>query len=172
MPVASRQSWFGLLTLVLALPCLHGCSPAPTPPAGPAPAEKHDEHVHAEHGPHDGHMLKSESADHQFEWTHDDETGKVTVYVLGADKQEKPVAASQAEVLVEIGEKATKYPLTPVNPSGEPAQTAVYETTDRALLEGLKAVGHGVTAHLHLTTGETTLEAAFDHMPHDDHHHH
>src|SRR5262245_6577760 len=117
---------FGItFTLVASL----GCNSSPTgPPPAVVPREVHDhghgqshsghDHGHPNTGPSGGHLVEFQTEDFHAEWLHDDETGKLTIYILdGAAKQPVPIAAESISIEKKIGEKAEKYQLTGVDRS-------------------------------------------------------
>lgn len=162
-------AFVGLVFTVMA-----GCGPTPRSEVKPPAVVDHEDHDH-EHealGPHEGHLLKLGHDAYQAEWLHDDSSGKVTVYLLDG-KAKEPVAVStpKLEITTNLGEKTKTYELPALDPTGDPPMANTFETTDRSLLEALKAVGHGVTARLRAEIEGQPYQAEFEHLHHDQHHH-
>lgn len=105
----SSTSW--LLIPALTAFLLTGCEP-PNDVAksnGKAAAGKnaeHEEHGDHGHGPNGGHMVHLEPSGSHAEWTHDDETGKLTVYVSEIVELGKKVES--VKVVLNIGDQPSK----------------------------------------------------------------
>lgn len=132
-------------------------------------AHGHDhDHDHAL-GPHGGHALELGEEEYHAEWTHDDASGKVAVFILDkAMKKEVPIEAESLTITTKIGDKPeTVYKLEAMNPTE--GKTAHFELTDKALATALIAVGDKATAKLNVKIGDKTYEQKFE--KHEDHHH-
>lgn len=134
--------------------------------------EGHDHgHSHAELGPNGGHLI--ELGDEQFhaEWTHDADSGKLTVFVLdGAAKELVPIAAEKITIVKKLGERTDSYDLVAVDRKGETPKSAKFEIVDKALIEALTLVGDGVEASITLDINGQSFTKEF--TKHDDHHGH
>ncbi len=90
-----------------------GCKPAtPTTASssGAASADAHADHDHAheELGPHGGHMLHLEPTGSHAEWTHDDDSQLITVYLDEFDGSK----LASAKFTAKIGDAVEEFPLT------------------------------------------------------------
>jgi hypothetical protein len=128
-----------------------GCPSAPTaPPAKPAAEKEHShdhDHAHVHKGPHGGHIAVVGKEQFHVEWTHDDASGKVALYVLDADaKKEIPVAAEKLVLEVKTGDKTDTFELAAVEPME--GKTAKFELADQALVGMIEALSEKVTASI------------------------
>lgn len=99
-----------LVAMAVSIPSLVGCGPQ-------APAEKTEtaaasdagahEHSHEELGPHGGHMLHMEPSGVHAEWTHDDDTHTITVYLEDFDVP----TIKEAKFVAKIGDATEEFPL-------------------------------------------------------------
>jgi hypothetical protein len=139
----------------------------------------HSGHDHAGHdhghahdlGPNGGHLL--ELGDEQFhaEWVHEDESGKLTVFILdAAGKELVPIAAEKLVLEKTIGDRTDKYELLAVDRQGEAPKSARFEIVDKALLAALQLVGQGVEASLTVDVNGQPFTVKFP--KHEDHDHH
>ncbi len=128
---------------------------------------KHGEHDHRV-GPHDGDIVELEQAgaEYTIEWTHDEKSGLLTVYILD-EKGEKEVAIEASEVVIETSfekDETIERALTPVNPTdGNPPAASRFERKDKDLLTDLELDAH---AHVKFTVGDKSYSA---HIEHHDH---
>jgi hypothetical protein len=152
-----------------------GCQTQTEPPtdtaAPPAPADAHHGHDHSVAGPHGGHLIVLGQEAFHAEWTHDDDDGRLTVYILDSEMQEVvPISASQIEIERTIGEDTQSFALEAVEqPSAGPGPYQ-FEIVDKSLIEALKAVGHGVEATLIVEIEGQVYRSTFEHLPHGDGH--
>jgi hypothetical protein len=127
---------------------------------------KTDEHDHAHHGPHNGHLMEIGDEEYHAEWTHDD-SGKITFYILdSAAKKEVPIDAEEIAIDVKIGDRAPlTYKLTAVNPMD--GKSAVFEIVDKQLLGALEVLkSPGVVATLNLTINGKPYEQRIEAYEH------
>lgn len=98
-----------LVALAISIPTLIGCGPQ-------APVEKKETaageagghvHSHDELGAHGGHMLHMEPTGVHAEWTHDDDTHTITVYLEDFDSSK----IKEAKFVAKIGEATEEFPL-------------------------------------------------------------
>ena len=175
----------GMLLLTGVSLALFTASGGCRPPAAKAPStatehdhdhdhgEGHDHgHSHADHGPHDGHLVELNDANYHAEWTHDDDTGRIRVYLLdGEAKQEVPIAAERLTIRTQLtGGEASTYELTAVDPQGDPARSAVFEITDPELLVQLKLGADAARSELEIPLDGRTLTGVMEHHEHDHAH--
>jgi len=117
---------------------LVGCDqPANHTEKSPVKKDDHD-HEHAHHGPHDGHIAEFGDHEYHLEWTHDDASGKVSLYVLdGEAKKEVRIGAEELVIVTKQEDESKEYVLAAVNiVDGETAQ---FEIVDKELLGALEA---------------------------------
>src|SRR5688572_7448179 len=115
----------GLLLIPLALIWIVGCSkrisgdPPALPPGTEHGHDDHDHHEHAHLGPNGGHLLELGNEQFHAEWTHDDDSGKLTVYILdAAGKELVPIAAEKVTIEKNLAGKTVTYDLLPVGRQG------------------------------------------------------
>ena len=128
-----------VVTLVAV--ALFGCAddqPAVTPPSTAGGAHDHHDHDHAheELGPHDGHLLPLGDSGYQAEWTHDNEAGTISVYVLDSEKQPAAVASAMMFQTL-VGDEAKEYPLEAQQANGE-GLASEFTITNGELMTALK----------------------------------
>jgi hypothetical protein len=113
-----------------------------------------------------------ELGDEQYhaEWIHDDDSGKVTVYILdGKMEKEVPIEASEIEIETKIADKLRSFTLTAVD-SGvvEKAAASCFALEDKSLGVALNAAGtEGAEATLKVTVQGKTLTGKFEKHSHD-----
>lgn len=128
-------------------------------------------HSHAHLGPNGGHLMELGDEEYHLEWTHDDDSGKLTVFILdGNVKELVPIAAEKIVIEKSIGTRSDKYELTAVDRQGEVPKSAKFEIVDKALVTALKAVGDGVEASLSVDINGKPFTVPF--VKHEDHHGH
>jgi hypothetical protein len=165
---------------LLAAACWLGCN---RPPSGPPPdvlpagvhevGEGHDHghhhHGHAHLGPNGGHLVEFQTEEYHAEWLHDDESGKLTVFILdGAAKEAVPIAADEITIEKKIGDKVSTHQLAAAGRTTESQQSARFEVVDKPLIEALKTAGKGVEATLTVEIDGRKFTGKFEH---DDHGH-
>jgi hypothetical protein len=114
------------------------------PTAKPAKGEHEHEEGHHHPGPHKGLVAAiGEDHSHHLEWTHDDDTGKVTLFVLDAEKTKAVPIAMENLVIVAEGKE---YTLDAVNL--EDGKSAQFELKDPDLLGVIESLSDKVTAEV------------------------
>lgn len=131
----------------------------------------HDhDHAHAK-GPHGGHILELGEEEYHVEWTHNDDSGKVSLYILDSGMT-KEVAIDAAEVTIEtkVGDATKEYILGAVSGGdSDPPAASEFSIEDKTLVGALEAAGHeGTTAKLKVKIKGKDYSAEFTH---DEHHH-
>jgi hypothetical protein len=152
-----------------------GCSSAPSgPPPDAVPLGVHDhDHGHPATGPNDGHLIEFQTEDYHAEWLHDDQSGKLTIYILdGPAKAVVPIAAESITIEKKIGSKVETYRVPAADRSEASSKSAKFEITNKPLIEALKSAGQGVDATLTVVIDGQTLTGKFEHHDHGHHHHH
>jgi hypothetical protein len=169
----------GLGALVLATAVWSaGCDSAKVDSAGDDHGHEHGEDEHGEHdhahdhahGPHGGEIIEIGDEEYHAEYLKNDDDGTVTVYVLDASmKNEVPIAAEEIAIDTKVGDKATTFKLTAVDPSeGDEPKAAKFEVVDKGLTGVLSSLSDGVTATLKLEINGKPYEAKIEKV---DHHH-
>ena len=133
----------------------------------------HSGHSHAAHGPHGGHILELGEEEYHAEWTHNDETGLITVYVLDSEmKKEVPIPAKEIAIVTKVADKEKSYSLAAVNPSeGDEPKSAMFQLEDKALGVALQAAGTpGTTATLKLEVAGKPFSVEIKHEEHGHKH--
>ena len=118
---------------------------------------KTEEHDHPAEGPHGGHLVelaepgKENKEEYHAEWTHDDATGKVTVYILdGKAKETVPIAAETVVIKVKSGDKEESHELAAVDrTTGDKPTAFKFEVENKELLGKLETL-KAVTATVHI----------------------
>lgn len=124
-------------------------------------------HSHADTGPNGGHIIELGEEEYHAEWVHDDESGKLTVFILDKDvKQPVPIPAGTISIVKKIGDDAQVYELAAVDPQGDPAKASKFEITDKPLIEALKTAGEGVEATLNIKIDDKPYSAKIEHHQH------
>jgi hypothetical protein len=159
-----RFVWLHGAAIVAMLGFLAGCGETTPPKQDNKKVDEHADHDHGKeekgheehkHGPNDGHIveLEGDGEHYHLEWTHDDATGTVTMYIL--DKDEKNIAdADASEITVEskAGEKMTEYKLPKVATESATVKATKFEVAEKPLLNALMAP-EGVTNTVKITIG-------------------
>lgn len=132
----------------------------------------HAGHDHAAKGPHGGAILEVGEEEYHVEWLHDDD-GNVDFFVLDAAMlKEVPLALGELVVTTKIGDKTEAFSLTAVTPTGDPPQSAHFNSNDPALLPRLELVGEeGASAVLTLPIKGKTYSVKIEPHRHDGHSH-
>jgi hypothetical protein len=152
----------GLGALVLATAVWSaGCDSAKVDSAGDDHGHEHGEDEHGEHdhahdhahGPHGGEIIEIGDEEYHAEYM----------------KNEVPIAAEEIAIDTKVGDKATTFKLTAVDPSeGDEPKAAKFEVVDKGLTGVLSSLSDGVTATLKLEINGKPYEAKIEKV---DHHH-
>lgn len=157
-----------------------GCRPAATSSTDPnpaAPSAGHDDHGdhghshgHHEAGPHGGHLVELGDEQLHAEWTHQDGSGEVVVYLLdSAAESDVAISAATISITTKIGETEKTYELAAL--AREDGQSSRFAVTDPSLVEALKAVGPGIEATIAVEYNEGVLVGTFERHEHAGHQH-
>ncbi|MDP6466963.1 MAG: hypothetical protein QF918_04465 [Pirellulaceae bacterium] len=159
-----------------------GCDPK-GPPSETSPSaetqsanEGHDHddhdhgHAHEDTGPHGGHVVEIGDEQLHAEWTHDDASGEVVVYLLDSTaKSDATISAATISIKTKIGETEKTYELPAI--SQEDGQSSRFALSDPSMVEALKAVGPGVEATVVVNVDGEALVGKFEQHEHDAHKH-
>jgi len=153
-----------LASVPFALGCEAGDDDHDSDDYGNSEDDQSDPHAGHDHssGPHDGHIMELGESYH-IEWTHDDETGTLTVYVLDSSMK-KVVKADSVKIQTKV-KKSKTYELEVVEQEDE----SFFELKDGSLLAILETVGEGVSASIEVDVDGKTLSQEFE--EHDEHSH-
>ena len=147
-----------LLAAAVSIPSLVGCGPQ-------APAEKTETaanapgghvHSHDEVGAHGGHMLHMDPAGVHAEWTHDDDTHSITVFLEDFDATK----IQEAKFVAKIGEAVEEFPLV----AGDDG----WSVTSEALMTHINM---GEAAEVNLVVVDESGEQKAKIEAHEHHHH-
>ena len=163
-------------TLVLVLSAcgiaFYGCSKPGAPAGGVAEAE----HDHEELGPHDGHIIELGSEDYHAELTHDEETHKVGVYLLGSDaKTAAPIVAESVVINVSEDGAPKQFTLPAVPQPGEAdGKSSYFEIVDESLCKIVcgESEAKSTQARLSLKIDDKPYVGMIETAPHDHDHDH
>jgi hypothetical protein len=143
---------------------------APKPPAKKTEGDHDHDHAHEHKGPHGGKMAVVGDEKYHVEWTHDDESGKVALFILDKEgKKEVPIAAEKLVVVTKQADKEDTFELEAMNRTDN--KTAKFEVVNKDLLGTLEQLGEKITA----TVKEIEIEGEkFSNvkLEEHDHHHH
>lgn len=148
--------------LLLVLACFAGCGTkdgekdTQTAEEGAKDSGGGHSHAHADLGPHGGHMLHLEPSGAHAEWTHDDETHTVNVYLddFQADK------IKEAKFTATIGDEVEEFALE----SSDEGWTISSETL-------MTHIDMGEAVEVCLVVIDDTGEQTCTIEPHEHHHH-
>ncbi len=174
-----RLSWAaGGGVIVLCALGLYGCGKSqPAAPAGGAAADAgHDhQHDHGHEGPHGGHIIEFGTEEHHAELTHDDESNRVGVYMLGPDaKTPKPIDAKSVTINVSVDGQPAQYELPAVPQPGDPeGQSSYFELVSEPLnvVVSGKSESRYTNARLNVTIDGKPYVGIIETDPHAHHDH-
>ena len=167
-----------VVVCAVAVGCNSSSTPSPAPVSPATETSSHDghdhghSHAHPETGPNGGHLVELGDEEYHIEWTHDDESGLVTLYIVdGAVKELVPIPADSITVSAKI-EKTEDYVLLAVEPIGEPPTSAKFELKNPELIESLKLAGRGTEVSIPVTINGKDYVGVFEHHDHGHGHNH
>lgn len=139
-----QWSFVGCALLASAL-LATGCSQSSSSPS-PVTANagsSHAEHDHATVGPHGGGLIELGNEEFHAELVHDDDSGAVTVYILGADaKTANPIDATELTINLTHDGQAEQFKLAASPDTTDPQGMASrFTSTDAELGEDLEHEG-------------------------------
>lgn len=171
----SRFSLAILPGILLAPLWLAGCGPANDKAVKPGDGKTEEHaHEHPAEGPHGGHLVelaepgKENKEEYHAEWTHDDATGKVTVYILdGEAKKPVPIAADTVVIKVKAGEETDSHELAAVDrTTGDNPTAFKFEIESKELLGKLETL-KAVSATVHVDVNGKPYEGKIEEHEHD-----
>ena len=165
--------------LVLSIPLvslwLAGCGPTNDKSVKPGDGKTEEHaHEHPAEGPHGGHLVelaeagKESKEEYHAEWTHDDATGKVTVYILdGKAKETVPIAADTVVIKVKAGDETDSHDLAAVDrTTGDKPTAFKFEIESKELLGKLETL-KAVSATVHVDVNGKPYEGKIEEHEHD-----
>ena len=160
-------------TVLLVAACNTAAPPAPAPVAkAPSGHDHAHDHSHEAVGPNGGHLVELGDEQYHLEWTHDDATGLVTLYVLNdTAEQFVPIASETVTITAKVTD-STDYKLVAVEPIGAPPVSAKFELKSPELIECLKLAGQGTEVSVALTIDGKEYRGKFEHHDHGHGHQH
>jgi hypothetical protein len=104
------------------------------------PKSHDDEHDHATVGPHGGGLIELGNEQFHAELVHDEESGAVTVYMLGADaKSVNPIDGTELSINLTHDGQAEQFKLAAVPDANDPqGMSSRFRSTDAELGEDLE----------------------------------
>jgi hypothetical protein len=170
MRIPLRNS-IAVCAVILVAACNSSAPPPPSPAANEASGHDHaHDHSHPESGPNGGHLVELGNEEYHIEWTHDDQNGLVTLYILdGAAKDTVPVASETITITAKVDE-TIEYKLAAVAPSGDPPASAKFELKSPELLVSLQLAGQGTDVSVAVTIDGEEYRGVFEHHDHGHHH--
>ena len=170
----SRHFLFVLFVSLVGL-WMAGCGPTNNKgvKTGNGKTEEHA-HDHPAEGPHGGHLVelaepgKESKEEYHVEWTHDDATGKVAVYILDGKGQETvPIAAETVAIKVKSGDKTDSHELAAVDrTTGDKPTAFKFEIESQELLGKLETL-KAVSATVHVDVNGKAYEGKIEEHEHD-----
>ncbi len=122
-----------------------------------------DPHAHPSKGPHKGSLIELGEEEYHAEIVHDEEMGRVTVYLLGSDA--KSVVATEAKDVVvnaKVKGKAVQMKLKAAPQKGDKAGTSSrFVSTSEELMKLLD--DHDVKPILRVSIGGKTFNGKIEH---------
>ena len=162
----------GLISIPLLL-LVVGCQQHSSPPApgngNGHPEEDHHDHDHGALGPHGGHVLVLGDEQYHAEWTHQDESGEIVIYLLDQDiKQDVFTTAELITITTTIRDESKTYELAADNQDQQdPPRASRFKATSPNLLTALKQAGSGVKAEMRVIIDGTFFRGRFEKHDHD-----
>ncbi len=171
------KQYAAIVAAVVATALFLGCTPnvEDDPVETTQAQDKGDDHDHHHHdvGPNNGHLIKLKPDDFVAEWTHDDKSYLVAVYIL--DKEGKnPASIATDHVVIEnaIGKDTpVSHELPADELSDEDPPTASRFELKSEFLHTELMMKDGVTSYLRFTIGDKQYEGEIEHIDHTHHHH-
>ncbi|MBI1246736.1 hypothetical protein GC197_02685 [bacterium] len=129
-----------------------------------------DEHAHPTEGPHHGALIELGNEEYHGELVHNEETGKVTVYLLDSAGK-TPVAIASPDITINLkhGGEASQFKLAAVGASD--GKASEFSSDEPAMAEALDA--EGAEGQLVVTINDKQFRGSIAHdHDHDDAHGH
>lgn len=173
------------LTTLIATGCLTalviitaGCTgdsastgPETSPPPDTVDTHAGHDHAHPSEGPHHGDLIELGNEEYHAELLHDDETGKVTIYVLdGAAKTQVPIDATEITINAKHDGTPEQFSLTAAPDTSDPAgKSSRFVSEDKELAAHLDE--EGADPRLVLTINGKSYRGEITHSHDHDHDH-
>jgi hypothetical protein len=171
--------WLASPVVLFALAVWSGCGPSEKPAEKPGPkkpaeqAPAHEDHDHV-HGPHDGEVIRlmrkdAREVEYHAEWLDDDDSGKLTVWILDKDhKDEVGIDAQRLSIdVITAAKSADSTYLDAANRTAGDSPTATrFEVVNQELLTNL--ANPKVNAMLRVTIKGADYMGRIEH--HEHHH--
>lgn len=136
----------------------------------------HGDHDHAAHGPHDGLLIELGDGDYHGELVHEDDAGRITVYLLdGQLKDAVPIDADEITLNLTIERQPRDVTLAAQPQDGDPeGKSSRFVLEDAELVEAFHE--HEVRGKLNVVIDGTPYGGPVHHDPHEEgephsHHH-
>jgi hypothetical protein len=130
------------LSLTFAAALLIGCGGGDNKPPKKegGTADPHAGHDHSAHGPHEGHLVELGEEEYHAEWKEDDESGKVTVWILDSTaKKTEAIAAESIKISVTVAKEVKEYELPAVDrTTGDKPTAFKFEIVSKELVGQLE----------------------------------
>ena len=151
----NRMRWSTLFVFGVSVGLMFGCGSRPpeAEPSASTPAkvpatdgeanDGHDEHAHAEHGPHQGMLVELGNERYHAEVVHDEQAGTVTVYLLDGSAKES-VATEATEIVINLKHagQGEQFKLAAAPQEGDkPGTSSRFQSDDKELSADLDAEG-------------------------------
>lgn len=140
-----------------------------------SPSENEHEHEHPSEGPHHGSLIELGKEEYHGELVHDEESGKVTIYILdSAATKAVPIEAAEITVNVVHDGKPQQFPLAAVPDEGDPqGKSSRFVSEDQALGTGLDVEAAEARLTLQIDGKSYSGKISHEHGAHDhgDHAH-
>lgn len=171
----SRSYRMAIPAALLAAFWLVGCGPTTKKAEknGDKAEEHAHEHDHSELGPHGGHLVELGEEEYHAEWGHDDESGKITVWILdGNAKGNVPIAAESVVIKANDKEgKSASFDLLAVDrTTGEKPTAFKFEIQSKELL-GKLDTPKSSTPTIHVDVNGKPYVGKFEEHDHAGHKH-
>jgi hypothetical protein len=167
-----------MMLMALCLFATNGCGEGPAGGSAEKGADEHghDEHAHDEEGPHGGHIIELGAQKHHAELTHDEESHKVGVYILGEDaKTAAPIEAKSVMINVSADGVPSQFELPAVPQADQSGgQTSYFEIVSEPLCKIVcgESEAKSTQARLSLNIDGKPYVGLIETAPHEHDHDH
>ncbi len=171
----SRSVFLTMVTMLVG-GALLGCNSGSSPMRADSHAADHDhhegdahQHDHPTEGPHHGQLIELGKEEYHAEWTHDDATKIVAIYILDHDaKDAVPIDAQEVTINLMVGGKPSQFTLPAIPLEGDPpGKSSRFQSADDKLCEVLDA--ERANGRLNLEIAGKAFSGRIAHQGHADH---